>query len=100
MALEDASGRNAETFLLALDGSISSGAIIASSVLLSRALQPIENIIERAFQLAAESGSVDEVQRKLMREGFFQVQAHLAGRQLRSEIQRRLNPELVAARKA
>ena len=58
----------------------------------------MQNIIERAFQLAAESGSVDEVQRKLMREGFFHVHAHLAGRQLRSEIQRRLNPELAVVK--
>src|SRR3954453_1988876 len=39
--------------LLALQGSISSGAIIASSVLLSRALQPIENIIGAWSSLAS-----------------------------------------------
>ena len=39
--------------LLALQGSISSGAIIASSVLLSRALQPIENIIGAWSALAS-----------------------------------------------
>jgi hypothetical protein len=59
----------------------------------------MQNIIERAFQLAAESGSIDEVQRKLMREGFFHVHAHLAGRQMRGEIQRRLNPVLTAVKK-
>lgn len=60
----------------------------------------MQNIIERAFQLAAESGSVDEVQRKLSREGYFHVHAHLAGRQMRGEIQRRLNRALAATRKA
>jgi len=39
--------------LLALEGSISAGAIIASSVLLSRALQPIENIIGAWSSLAS-----------------------------------------------
>jgi len=38
--------------LLAIDGKISSGAIIASSVLLSRALQPIESIIGAWSSLA------------------------------------------------
>jgi ATP-binding cassette subfamily C protein len=39
--------------LLAIDGKISAGAIIASSVLLSRALQPIESIIGAWSSLAA-----------------------------------------------
>jgi hypothetical protein len=59
----------------------------------------MQNIIERAFQLAAESGSVDEVHRKLVREGYFQVHAHLAGRQIRSEIINRLDPTLATYRK-
>jgi hypothetical protein len=53
------------------------------------------DIIERAFQLAAESGSVDEVKRKLRREGYFQVEAHLSGRQIRAEVAQRLNPKLI-----
>ena len=53
------------------------------------------NIIERAFQLAAESGSIDEVKRKLQREGYFHVEAHLSGRQIRSEINGRLNRDLI-----
>jgi hypothetical protein len=52
-------------------------------------------IIERAFQLATESGTVDEVKRKLRREGYFNVEAHLSGRQIRSEITQRLNPTLI-----
>jgi hypothetical protein len=58
------------------------------------------NIIERAFELAAESGSVAEVKRKLSREGYFQADAYLSGRQIRSEIIERLNPELIEYRKA
>jgi hypothetical protein len=52
------------------------------------------DIIERAFQLAAESASVEEVKRKLRREGYFQVEAHLSGRQIRAEITNRLNRDL------
>ena len=57
------------------------------------------NIIERAFELASESGSVAEVKRKLSREGYFQADAYLSGRQIRSEIIERLNPELIPYRK-
>lgn len=53
------------------------------------------NIIERAFELAAESGSVSEVKVKLGREGYFNVQAHLGGRVIRRDISERLNPDLV-----
>ena len=56
-------------------------------------------IIERAFQLAAESGSLEEVKQKLRDEGYLQVHAHLAGKQTRLEVLKRLNPELVAYRK-
>jgi hypothetical protein len=38
------------------------------------------NIIERAFELAAECNSVDEVKRKLKGEGYQMVEQHLAGR--------------------
>ena len=57
------------------------------------------NIIERAFELAAESGSVEEVKRKLADEGYLQVHAHLAGKQIRHEVLDRLNPRLVAYRR-
>jgi hypothetical protein len=57
------------------------------------------NIIERAFEVAAESGSVDEVKVRLKREGYLQVDAHLSGRQIRSEIVRRLSPTLVKSRR-
>jgi hypothetical protein len=57
------------------------------------------NIIERAFELAAESGSVAEVKAKLGREGYFNVQAHLTGRVIKRDLEQRLNPELMVERK-
>jgi hypothetical protein len=57
------------------------------------------NIIERAFELDAESGSVAEVKVQLGREGYFNVQAHLTGRAIRRDIMRRLNPDLLDERK-
>jgi len=58
------------------------------------------NIIERAFQLAGECGSIREVRRRLLREGYVNVQAHLMGRQIHREINSRLNPELRALQKS
>lgn len=49
--------------LLAIDGKISSGAIIASSVLLSRALQPIESIIGAWSSLAAARAATERLSR-------------------------------------
>ena len=49
--------------LLAIAGEISAGAIIASSVLLSRALQPIESIIGAWSPLAAARASVIRLSR-------------------------------------
>lgn len=57
------------------------------------------DIIERAFQLAAESGSVEEVKTKLAREGYLNVHRHLGGKHTRTQILERLNPELVSYRK-
>ena len=51
--------------LLALQGSISSGAIIAASVLLSRALQPIENIIGAWSSLASARAAARRLSRAL-----------------------------------
>jgi hypothetical protein len=48
------------------------------------------NIIERAFQLASDAISIDEVKKQLRREGYMQVDAHLSGRQIRTEITKRL----------
>ena len=57
------------------------------------------NIIERAFAIAPECGSVDEVKRRLKLEGYLQVDAHLSGRQIRSEVLRRLSPQLVKSKR-
>lgn len=49
------------------------------------------NIIERAFQVAPECHSLDEVRNRLRREGYFHVDAHFAGRLIKKEIKQRLN---------
>lgn len=54
-------------------------------------------IIERAYQLAAQSGSLEEIRRKLVDEGYFNVHAHLGGRQIRRDLVKRLNPKLARA---
>ena len=48
------------------------------------------NIIERAFQLASDAVSIDEVKKQLRREGYLQVDAHFSGRQIRLELTQRL----------
>lgn len=53
------------------------------------------NIIKRAFDLAAECGSLDQVKRRLRDEDYLSVSGHLSGRQMRTEIAKRLNPLLV-----
>lgn len=57
------------------------------------------NIIERAFDLAAECGSLDQVKRRLRDEDYLSVSGHLSGRQMRTEIAKRLNPLLVEEHK-
>lgn len=59
-----------------------------------------DEIIKRAFDLAEQCGSVDEVRQKLQREGYFHVQAHLSGPQINADLRRRLNPELRATKKS
>lgn len=44
------------------------------------------NTVERAFQLAEECASVDEIRTKLKQEGFSNVNAHLAGGQIRAHL--------------
>ena len=43
-------------------------------------------IIERAFQLAEVSATVDEIRTRLLKEGYFNVDAHLMGRKIRSDL--------------
>jgi hypothetical protein len=44
--------------------------------------------IERAFQLAEQCATVDEVRAKLKREGHLHVDAHLAGARIRSDLKK------------
>ena len=45
-----------------------------------------ENTVERAFQLALEAASIDEIKMRLRKEGYSNVDAHLGGPQLRSQL--------------
>jgi len=58
------------------------------------------NIIERAFEIAPECGTVDEVRQRLGREGFINVTSHLSGKLTRQQINDRLDPELKRIRHA
>ena len=49
--------------------------------------------IERAFQIASDSASLDEVKKRLSREGYASVEAHLSGPQIRRELTARLRSE-------
>lgn len=51
------------------------------------------SIIERAFQLAPQCRSIEELQGALSREGYSQVIEHLKGPQIRSEITQLLNSD-------
>ncbi|HEY8592223.1 MAG TPA: hypothetical protein VIL42_05065 [Sphingomicrobium sp.] len=48
-----------------------------------------QNIIERAFQLAPTSTSIDEIRRVLRQEGYSQVDAHLAGASIKADLKKR-----------
>lgn len=43
-------------------------------------------IIERAFQLAQDSATVEEIRTRLQKEGYSNVDAHLMGRKIRSDL--------------
>ena len=43
-------------------------------------------IIERAFQLAPASTSVDDIRKTLRQEGYSNVDAHLAGASIKAEL--------------
>lgn len=47
-------------------------------------------IVQRAFQLAPGSASIDEVRSKLRREGYSQVDEHLGGGVIRSDLKKLL----------
>jgi tRNA G26 N,N-dimethylase Trm1 len=47
-----------------------------------------ENIIERAFQLARSSTSIDEIRKTLRQEGYSNVDAHLGGASIKADLKR------------
>jgi len=47
-----------------------------------------ENIIERAFQLARGSTTIEEIRRTLRQEGYSNVDAHLAGASIKADLKR------------
>ena len=50
--------------------------------------------VERAFQIAPESATLDEVKKRLAREGYSNIEAHLTGPQIRRQLTVLLKPEL------
>ncbi len=46
--------------------------------------------VERAFQLAAECATVDEIRARLRSEGYSNVDAHLQGGSIRAELRKAL----------
>ena len=53
-------------------------------------MQQTANIIERAFQLAPDASSVDEIRKTLRKEGYSNVDAHLAGASIKADLRKRL----------
>lgn len=47
------------------------------------------NIIERAFQLASDSHSIEEIRKTLRREGYSNVDAHLGGASIKADLKKR-----------
>lgn len=47
------------------------------------------NIIERAFQLASDSTSIEEIRKTLRREGYSNVDAHLGGASIKADLKKR-----------
>lgn len=48
------------------------------------------NIIERAYQVASKSETLDQVRKQLSEEGYLQVEAHLGGPKIRSDLRKLL----------
>jgi hypothetical protein len=47
-----------------------------------------QNIIERAFELARGSASIDEIRKVLRREGYSNVDAHLGGASIKADLKK------------
>ena len=48
-----------------------------------------QNIIERAFELASSSTSIDEIRKALRQEGYSNVDAHLGGASIKADLKKR-----------
>lgn len=48
-----------------------------------------QNIIERAFQLAPDATTIDDIRRILRQEGYANVDAHLAGAGIKADLKKR-----------
>lgn len=48
-------------------------------------------IIERAFELARSSVNIEQVRNALRREGYSNVDAHLAGRAIKADLRKRFS---------
>jgi tRNA G26 N,N-dimethylase Trm1 len=48
-----------------------------------------QNIIERAFQLAPNATSIEEIRKTLRQEGYSNVDAHLAGASIKTDLKKR-----------
>ncbi|MEO6256885.1 MAG: hypothetical protein ABIO69_08765 [Sphingomicrobium sp.] len=57
------------------------------------------SVVERAFDVAGQCSTIDEIRRLLRDEGFAQVDAHLGGRTIRRQLKAllRRDPDLPAA---
>jgi hypothetical protein len=55
------------------------------------------HIIQRAFELAPELCSVEEIRRALRSEGYSNVDAHLAGASIRADLKKRFGRPAASA---
>lgn len=53
-----------------------------------------DDIIARARSIALDCGSIAEVKRRLIREGYLKVNARLSGWQIKRDLMGRINSEL------
>jgi hypothetical protein len=54
----------------------------------------MKTVIEPAFEIAPECGTVEEIRRRLAREGYTDAGAHLSGKLIRTQLYERLHPDL------
>ena len=47
-----------------------------------------QNIIERAFELAREATTIDDIRKTLRQEGYANVDAHLAGASIKADLKK------------